>query len=67
MSHSAPSETYSLRDPDNIPRMTVLNENPLGRHNSLPKEEYLHRWNQWSTNKFDPAMWGDKRQVDPFA
>jgi len=47
MSHPAPSETYSLRDPDNIPRMTVLNEYPLGRHNSTPKQEYVDRWNQY--------------------
>lgn len=57
MSHPAPSsETYSLRDPDNIPRMTVHYENPLGRHNSLPKKEYLDRWNSVEGfDKFDPA------------
>lgn len=55
--HGDQVQTYSLRDPDNIPHMTVdpelvnagMASNPwgaLGRHNSEPKPEYLNRWKE---------------------
>lgn len=42
-----PDNVYSLRDPDNVPHVTVDSNSTLGRHNSWPKPEYMEMLHQW--------------------
>jgi hypothetical protein len=42
-----PDDIFSLRDPDNIPHVTEAEGSSLGRNNSIPKQEYQSRMDEW--------------------
>lgn len=46
----------SLRDPENIPHVSMDGMDTLGRHNTVPKTDYLSRIQQWADQTY-PEGW----------
>ena len=64
-------EVYSLRDPNNIPHVTIYEDEitdgraMLGKHNSNPKPEYLDKIEEWvGTQNYSRPSEGLKTEIE---
>lgn len=68
LGHPVSRDYYSLRTPENLPKVSIDPEAPepaLGRHNQNPREEYMDRIHTWNPSMANQDQYGGFEEEEP--